>query len=73
MQIEDCKFIEFKRILDDRGTIVIFEPNNEFNFEHKRTFYIYGVPDGCERGGHALRDCQQIMIPISGSFRVKAT
>lgn len=61
--------LNFKNFTDDRGELVFISDDIPFNI--KRIFYIYGIPKGAERGGHAHKKCQQIIIPISGKFEVK--
>ena len=62
--------IQLPKILDDRGHLSFFENNNHIPFEIKRTYWIYDVPGGCERGGHAFRRQKEFIIALSGSFDV---
>ena len=62
--------IQLPKILDDRGNLSFFENNNHIPFEIKRTYWIYDVPGGCERGGHAFRRQKEFIIALSGSFDV---
>ena len=68
--VEDVKIIELPRFLDARGNLSFAEQNNHIPFEIKRTYWIYDVPGGEARGGHAFRQNQEVVIAISGSFDV---
>ena len=66
----DCKLITIDQIGDRRGHISVVENNKEVPFEVKRIYYLYDVPSGEERGGHAHKDLEQLIIAVSGSFDV---
>ncbi len=68
--IEDVKIIELPRFLDARGNLSFIEQNNQIPFEIKRTYWIYDVPGGEQRGGHAFVKNQEVIIALSGSFDV---
>ena len=70
MTIEDVKLIELPRFMDPRGNLSFVEQNNHIPFEIKRTYWIYDVPGGERRGGHAYRETDEFIIAISGSFDV---
>ena len=70
MSIEDCRIIELPRINDPRGNLTFVESGRHIPFEVKRIFYLYDVPGGATRAGHALKTCQQFIIASSGSFDV---
>ena len=70
MTIEDAKIIELPKILDVRGNLSFAEQNNHIPFEIKRTYWIYDVPGGEDRGGHAFRENQEVVIALSGAFDV---
>jgi hypothetical protein len=70
MPIELCKFITLPKIADPRGNLTFVESERHVPFEIKRVFYLYDVPGGADRGGHALRRCHQFLIAMSGSFDV---
>lgn len=69
-KIEDVKFVELPRFLDARGNLSFVEQLNHIPFEIKRTYWIYDVPGGEARGGHAFKQNQEFMIALSGSFDV---
>jgi hypothetical protein len=64
------KIIELPKIIDRRGNLSFFESSNHIPFEIKRTYWIYDVPGGETRGGHAYKELQEIVIALSGSFDV---
>ena len=70
MALEDCKLVELPRFLDSRGNLSFVEQLNHIPFEIKRTYWIYDVPGGEARGGHAYRENQEFIIALSGSFDV---
>ena len=70
MTIEDARIIELPKFLDARGNLSFVEQNKHIPFEIKRTFWIYDVPGGEARGGHAYRENEEMVIALSGAFDV---
>lgn len=70
MNVKDCKLIELPRFLDSRGNLSFVEQLNHIPFEIKRTYWIYDVPGGEDRGGHAFKENQEFVIALSGAFDV---
>lgn len=70
MTINKCKIIELPKIQDPRGSLSFIEAGNHIPFDIRRVYYLYDVPGGAERGGHAHKDLQQLIIAMSGSFDV---
>ena len=70
MSIQDCQIIELPRIADPRGNLTFVEGCKHITFAINRVFYLYDVPGGADRGGHALKTCHQFLIAMSGSFDV---
>lgn len=70
MTISDCVLIDLPRIGDPRGNLTFIEGKRHVPFPIERVFYLYDVPRGAERGGHALRTCEQFLVATSGSFDV---
>ena len=68
--IHQCQVIELPKISDPRGNLTFVESKRHILFPIQRIYYLYDVPGGSERGGHAHRDLNQLMIAISGSFDV---
>ncbi len=64
------EIIEFQKIKDERGNLTFLEYPGQTPFEIKRTYWIYNVPGGEFRGGHAYKSQQEIIISLSGSFEV---
>ncbi len=64
------QIIQLPKILDKRGNLSFFEFPNQLPFEIARTYWIYDVPGGETRGGHAFREQQEFIIALSGSFDV---
>jgi len=70
MILEDCKIINLPKIADPRGNLTFVESSRHIPFEIKRVYYLYDVPGGETRGGHAHKNLQQLIISMSGSFDV---
>lgn len=67
---EKARIIDLPKILDRRGNLSIIEELKNIPFEIKRSFWIYDVPGGETRGGHAYRQTQEFIVALSGSFDV---
>jgi dTDP-4-dehydrorhamnose 3,5-epimerase-like enzyme len=67
---KDVRLIDLPKILDRRGNLSIIEELKEVPFEIKRTYWIYDVPGGEVRGGHAYKENQEFIVALSGSFDV---
>lgn len=70
MRLNEVKLLELPKILDDRGNLSFFESQNQIPFDIKRVYWIYDVPGGEVRGGHAYKDLQEVIVALSGSFDV---
>jgi hypothetical protein len=70
MSLNDCKIIELPKISDPRGNLTFVEGGNQIPFDISRVYYLYDVPGGAERGGHAHKALSQLIIAMSGSFDV---
>jgi len=70
MGIENCRIIGLPKIQDPRGNLTFIEGGRHVPFDIKRVFYLYDVPGGAERGGHAHSRLQQMIIAMAGSFDV---
>lgn len=71
--LKKVKIIEFPKICDPRGNLSFIESARHVPFSIKRVFYIYDVPGGETRGGHAHRECSCVLIAVSGSFDLRLT
>lgn len=70
MNLEKCKLIDLPKIADARGNLTFVEGGRHVPFEIKRVYYLYDVPGGAERGGHAHKNLHQLIIAMSGSFDI---
>ncbi len=70
MAISNCHILELPKISDKRGNLTFIEGHNHIPFDIKRVYYLYDVPGGSDRGGHAHRRLHQFMVSMSGSFDV---
>lgn len=70
MTINDCKIINLPKFLDIRGNLSFVEENKHIPFKIERTYWIYDVPGGESRGGHAFRNTEEFIIALSGGFDV---
>ena len=67
---DKVRILEFPKVTDHRGNLSFIESDRHIPFTLKRVYYLYDVPGGAERGGHAHRDLEQVFIAMSGSFDV---
>ena len=70
MSVEHCKIIDLPKIHDPRGNLTFIEGSEHVPFDIQRVYYLYDVPGGAERGGHAHKGLHQLIIAMSGSFDV---
>lgn len=70
MTIQEAKIVELPKFLDRRGNLSIIEEFENIPFKIERTYWIYDVPGGETRGGHAYRENQEFIVALSGSFDV---
>jgi dTDP-4-dehydrorhamnose 3,5-epimerase-like enzyme len=70
MSIEECQIIELPKITDHRGNLTFIENDKHIPFDIKRVYYLYDVPGGAERAGHAHKALHQLLVAMSGSFDV---
>jgi dTDP-4-dehydrorhamnose 3,5-epimerase-like enzyme len=70
MSLDSVQLIQLPKFLDERGNLSFFESNNQIPFSIKRTYWIYDVPGGEQRGGHAYKTLQEFIVALSGSFDV---
>ena len=68
--IKGVQLIELPKIKDPRGNLSFFENSNQIPFDIKRTYWIYDVPGGEVRGGHAFKKSHELIVALSGSFNV---
>jgi hypothetical protein len=70
MSLDLCKIIDLPKISDPRGNLTFLEGGRHVPFAIERVYYLYDVPGGAERGGHAHLALHQLIIAMSGSFDV---
>jgi hypothetical protein len=71
MTIDDCRTIQLPKVQDDRGNLTFVESLRHVPFPVLRVYWIYEVPAGEYRGGHACRTLDEFVIALSGSFDVE--
>lgn len=70
MPLSDCQLISLQKIQDPRGNLTFIEGSSQLGFDIRRVYYLYDVPGGSTRGGHAHKELRQLIISMSGSFDV---
>lgn len=68
--LDACQMVNLPKITDTRGNLTFVEGGNQIPFDIQRVYYLYDVPGGAERGGHAHKGLHQLIIAMSGSFDV---
>ena len=68
--MKEPKILALPKHLDQRGNLSVIEENKDIPFKIKRAYWIYDVPGGEERGGHAYRENEEVIISMSGSFDI---
>jgi hypothetical protein len=71
MALGDCKLVRLPRARDERGSLTFIESHRHVPFAMQRVYYLYDVPPGESRGGHAHRALHQLLIALSGSLDVE--
>jgi hypothetical protein len=69
--VDDCRLVNLKKIERPEGNLSPLYGGVDVPFPIKRVYYLYDVPGGAERGGHAHRSLQQLIVAASGSFKLK--
>lgn len=70
MSLQHCKIVDLPKIEDPRGNLTFIEGGQHIPFDIKRVYYLYDVPGGSSRGGHAHKALHQLLIAMSGSFDI---
>jgi len=68
--VEDCRLTELPKVKDHRGNLTFIEGGRHVGFDIRRVYYLYDVPGGESRGGHAHRSTSEFIIAVNGSFEV---
>ena len=69
-KIDECKIINLPKIHDERGNLSFIEEETHIPFQIERVYWIYDVPGGQTRGGHAFKEQKELIVALSGSFDV---
>lgn len=70
MYLDQVRLVDLPKVLDYRGNLSFIEEIKHIPFEIKRVYWIYDVPGGENRGGHAFKEQQEFIVALSGSFDV---
>jgi dTDP-4-dehydrorhamnose 3,5-epimerase-like enzyme len=70
MSPKECNLIELPKVSDPRGNLTFIEGARHIPFEIKRVYYLYDVPGGAHRAGHAHKTLHQVLVALSGSFDI---
>ena len=70
MSLSKCRVIDLPKTTDVRGNLTFIEGGRHIPFDIQRVYYLYDVPGGAERGGHAHKELHQLIVAMSGSFDV---
>jgi len=70
MSLQHCKIIDLPKVEDPRGNLTFIESSTHIPFDIERVYYLYDVPGGSHRGGHAHKNLHQFLIAMSGSFDI---
>lgn len=70
MPMSECRIVGFPKVEDPRGNLTFIEGDRHLDWGIKRVYYLYDVPGGAERGGHAHKATNELLIAMSGSFDV---
>ena len=70
MSLSDCRVIELPKVTEARGNLTFVEGQRHIPFAIERVYYLYDVPGGSVRGGHAHKGLHQLIVAMSGSFDV---
>lgn len=70
MSVDEAKIIELPKFLDERGNLSFAEQFAQMPFEIRRVYWLYDIPGGISRGGHAEINNEELVIALSGSFEI---
>lgn len=70
MEEKKSRIVALPRIVDPRGNLTVAEAHKQLPFAIKRAYWVYDVPGGESRGGHAHKQCREFIVALSGSFTV---
>ncbi|WOI10101.1 FdtA/QdtA family cupin domain-containing protein [Thalassospira lucentensis] len=70
MSVTECKMVDLPKVSNAQGNLTFIEGKNHVPFDIQRVYYLYDVPGGAIRGGHAHKNLHQMIIAMSGSFDI---
>lgn len=70
MSVDDCRLVELPVVHNPQGNLTFIEGEKHVPFDIARVYYLYDVPGGATRGGHAHRELQQLLVAMSGSLEI---
>ena len=70
MSLSEVRLINLPKVLDERGNLSFFQNNDQIPFTIERVYWLYDVPGGETRGGHAYKNQSELIVALSGSFDV---
>jgi dTDP-4-dehydrorhamnose 3,5-epimerase-like enzyme len=70
MDLDGVRIVDLPKIIDPRGNLTVIEGLQTIPFDIRRVYYLYDVPGGSERGGHAHKKLEQFIVAMSGSFDI---
>ena len=68
--LDDCRLLDLPEMRDPAGSLTAVHGNAEIPFEIQRVYYLYDIPEGAARGGHAHREIEEVLVAALGSFDV---
>lgn len=71
MKSSECRLLSFPKVVDGRGHLAIIEGSADVPFRIERVFYVYDIPKGARRGGHAHRKLEEVIVCLSGGLEVE--
>ncbi|MEG8041228.1 FdtA/QdtA family cupin domain-containing protein [Sphingomonas sp. LR60] len=71
MSVTDCRLLDLPHLADSRGDLSFVEGGRHVPFDIRRVYYLYGMPQGAERGAHGHRALEQLIVPLAGSFEIE--
>jgi len=69
--LKNCRVVNLPRVQDSRGNLTFAQDFDQVPFSIRRVYFLYDVPAGSERGGHAHKSLHQFIVPVAGSFDVQ--
>ena len=68
--VDNCRLLDLPRVYDERGSLTMIYNQEHIPFDVARTYYLYDIPGGSQRGGHAHYHLQQLIVSVIGAFDV---